>query len=89
MTAETIFGATMSTERLRRLRSEMLALSEAERAELAHDLIQSLDEPRDDGVEDAWDREISRRIGEIDAGQAELVDRAEFRRRIRKKLESR
>ena len=63
----------------------MLALSEAERAELAHDLIQSLDEPRDDGVEDAWDREISRRIGEIDAGQAELVDRAEFRRRIPQK----
>jgi len=79
----------MATEPLQRLRSEMLALSEAERAELAHDLILSLDEPRDNGVEDAWDREISRRIGEIDAGQAELVDRAEFRRRIRKNLESR
>jgi putative addiction module component (TIGR02574 family) len=89
MTAETIFGATMATEPLQRLRSEMLALSEAERAELAHDLILSLDEPRDNGVGEAWDREISRRIGEIDAGQAELVDRAEFRLRIRKRLESR
>jgi putative addiction module component (TIGR02574 family) len=89
MATEKIFGATMATEPLQRLRSEMLALSEAERAELAHDLILSLDEPRDSGVEDAWDREISRRIGEIDAGQAELVDRVEFRRRILKKLESR
>jgi putative addiction module component (TIGR02574 family) len=78
----------MATEPLQRLRSEILTLSEAQRAELAHDLIQSLDSPRDDGVEDAWDREIVRRIGEIDAGQAELVDRDEFRRRMREKLQS-
>jgi putative addiction module component (TIGR02574 family) len=77
----------MTAEPLQRLRSEILALSEAERAELAHDLIQSLDAPRDNGVEDAWDREISRRLSEIDAGQAELVERAEFRKRIRAKLE--
>lgn len=77
----------MTAEPLQRLRSEALALSEAERAELAHDLIQSLDAPRDIGVEDAWEREISRRISEIDAGQAELVERSEFRRRIREKIE--
>jgi putative addiction module component (TIGR02574 family) len=77
----------MTAEPLQRLRSEILALSEAERAELAHALIQSLDAPRDNGVEDAWDVEISRRINEIDTGQAELVERAEFRKRIRAKLE--
>ena len=77
----------MTAEPLQRLRSEALTLSEAERAELAHDLIQSLDAPPDIGVEDAWEREISRRIGEIDAGQAELVDRCEFRRRIRERIE--
>jgi len=79
----------MTAEPLQRLRSQVLALSEAERAELAHDLIESLDAPRDNGTEEAWDHEISRRIGEIDAGQAELVDRAEFRKRIRAKLEQR
>ncbi len=79
----------MTAEPLQRLRSEILALSEAERAELAHDLIQSLDAPRENGVEDAWEREISRRIGEIDAEQAELVERTEFRKRIRAKLERR
>ncbi|MCG5531458.1 addiction module protein [Halorhodospira halochloris] len=77
----------MTAEPLQRLRSEALALTEAERAELAHDLIQSLDAPRDNGVEDAWDREISRRIGEINAGQAALVERSEFRRRIRERIE--
>lgn len=79
----------MPAEPLERLRSEILALTETERAELAHDLIQSLDAPRDDGVGDAWDQEVLRRIGEIDAGQAELVDRAEFRRRMRAQLERR
>lgn len=84
-----IFGDPMTAESLQRLRSEILALSEDERAELAHDLIQSLDAPRENGVEDAWEKEISRRIGEIDAGQAELVERTEFRKRIRDKLERR
>ena len=79
----------MTAEPLQRLRSQILALSEAERAELAHDLIESLDAPRDNGTEKAWDREVSRRIGEIDAKQADLVDRAEFRKRIRAKLEQR
>lgn len=73
----------MATEPLQRLRSEILALSESERAELAHDLIQSLDAPADSGVEEAWDREILRRIREVDSGQADLIDRADFRRRMR------
>lgn len=77
----------MTAEPLQRLRSQVLALSEAERAELAHDLIQSLDVPRDNGTEEAWDREITRRIVEIDAGQAEMVDRAELRKRIGARLE--
>jgi putative addiction module component (TIGR02574 family) len=79
----------MTADPLQGLRSQILALSEPERAELAHDLIQSLDAPRDNGTEEAWEHEISRRISEIDAGQAELVDRAEFRERIRANLERR
>jgi putative addiction module component (TIGR02574 family) len=63
-----------------------MALPEQERAELAHDLIMSLDGPKDTGVEEAWDQEILRRIAEVDAGQAKLLDRAELRRRMREKL---
>ena len=73
----------MATEALQRIRTEVLELTEAERAELAHDLIASLDEPRESGVEDAWDREILHRISLIDSGQAKLLDREEFRQKIR------
>ncbi len=73
----------MATEALERIRTEVLELTEAERAELAHDLIATLDEPRESGVEDAWEREISHRISLIDSGQAKLLDREEFRQKMR------
>jgi len=73
----------MATEALERLRSQIMALPEAERAKLAHELIKSLDAPQDNGIEDAWDREILRRISIVDDGQAKLLDREEFRRRMR------
>ena len=76
----------MSTEMMERLRSEALTLSMPERAELAHDLLESLDAPADEGVEDAWDEEIIRRIAQIDAGQAKLLSRDEFRRRLQDRL---
>ena len=77
----------MSTDALERLRSEVLALSESERAELAHDLIKSLDAPADEGVEEAWDREIARRIGQINSEQATLISREQLRKRIQARLE--
>ncbi len=77
----------MATGALERIRAEVLELSEAERAELAHDLIASLDEPRESGVEDAWDHEILRRISLLDSGQAKLLDREEFRKKMRARHE--
>ena len=76
----------MSTEMMERLRSEALTLSMPERAELAHDLLESLDAPADEGVESAWDEEIIRRIAQVDAGQAKLLSRDEFRRRLQDRL---
>lgn len=73
----------MAAEALERIRAEVLKLTEAERAELAHDLIASLDEPRESGVEDAWDREILHRVSLVDSGQAKLLDREEFRQKMR------
>lgn len=78
----------MSTTTLERLRSELLTLSEAERAELANELVKSLDGPADEGVEEAWNQEIVRRIAQIDSGQARLLDRDEFRKRIRARIGS-
>ena len=63
----------MASRELSSLRENALALSEAERALLAHDLVASLDGPTDPDVSEAWDREIVRRINEIDEGQASLL----------------
>ena len=79
----------MGTETLGKLRSEALMLPEAERAELAHALVKSLDAPADADAIDAWEKEILRRLDEIDAGTAKLIDRDEFRRRMQKRLSSR
>ncbi|HSS65742.1 MAG TPA: addiction module protein [Gammaproteobacteria bacterium] len=79
----------MATETLRKLRSEVLTLPEAERAELAHELVKSLDAPADADVADAWDKEILRRLAEIDSGIAKLIDRDEFRRRMQARLSGR
>lgn len=79
----------MSTAAMERLRSEVLTLSEPERAELAHTLIKSLDAPADEGVEEAWEREIARRIAQIDSGQAKLLNREEFRKRMQARIGTR
>ncbi|HWL29534.1 MAG TPA: addiction module protein [Burkholderiaceae bacterium] len=76
----------MPTTTMKRLSSEVLALSKPERAELALALIKSLDAPTDEGVEEAWDQELVRRIDQIDSGQAILLDREEFRNRMRARL---
>jgi len=76
----------MSSSALDRVRSEAFELTEAERAELAHDLVSSLDGPPDQDAAQAWDAEISRRLSEVDAGTASLIDRKEFSRRMRERM---
>ena len=53
-----------------KIRTELACLDEAERAELAHFLIQSLDQGADADAEAAWDVELARRAEEIRCGQA-------------------
>jgi putative addiction module component (TIGR02574 family) len=76
----------MATVTLSRLRAEALTLPEGERAELAHELVKSLDAPPDTNVADEWDKEILRRLAQVEAGTAKLLDRDEFRRRMRARL---
>jgi len=52
------------------LTEQALELSENERAELAHRLLLSLEEVKEDGVEEAWDEEIARRVERIKNGTA-------------------
>jgi len=68
------------------LRDAALALSEAERAKLARDLIASLDGPADDDVAEAWDIELCRRINEVEAGKAQLLDVEDVLARVRARI---
>ena len=72
----------MASAALKKLQSEALSLPQEERAELARELMRSLDEPYDDDAADAWDHEILRRLASIDAGTAKMIDRDELRRRM-------
>jgi putative addiction module component (TIGR02574 family) len=59
-----------------------LKLPPEARAALAGSLIDSLDETMDDGVEQAWEVEIARRVKELREGRVDLIPWSEARRRI-------
>ncbi len=58
------------TQRSLELLNQALALTEEERADLAASLLDSLDGPRDEDSEAAWQEEISKRISDLDSGKA-------------------
>jgi len=76
----------MDRSTLERLRAEALKLPELDRAELAHQLVASLEGASDSGEQEMWNTEILRRVAEIDAGSAKLIDREEFSRRMRARM---
>ena len=59
-----------------------LRLPKNARAALVARLIESLDTDIDDDAEDAWDREIARRLQEIDSGKVKMVSWSEARRKM-------
>ena len=66
--------------------ADALRLGEHERAELAAEVLASLDGPGDPNAEAAWEAEIRRRIDAIDAGTMELEPWDAVRRRIEKEI---
>jgi len=71
---------------LAELKHKASQLSEAERAELALSLIESLDGPADPDVEEAWRVEIERRIGQVDRGEVQLIAGDEVFAKLRRRL---
>ena len=71
---------------LSELKEKASQLSEAERAELALSLIESLDGPPDSDVEDAWRAEVERRVGQIERGEVQLIPGDEVFARLRRRL---
>lgn len=78
----------MSTESLNYLRCQISTLSESERAQLAHEIIMSLDGPCEDSAGKVWQDEIERRISALRDGSAKLLTREQFRQAMWSKLES-
>jgi putative addiction module component (TIGR02574 family) len=76
----------MNSRAMQVLRTELLDLPANERAQLAHDLVTSLDGLADSNLAGAWDAEILRRLDELQAGTARTIDREEFFRRMHERL---
>ena len=66
--------------------ADALRLDDDARAELAAELVASLDGPADPEAENAWDAEIERRISAIEAGTVPLEPWDEVRRRIERDI---
>ena len=62
--------------------ADALRLEPDSRAELAAELLASLDGPGDPDGEAAWDAEIERRIAAVEAGSVRLEPWSEVKRRI-------
>jgi len=68
------------------LKKKASQLSEQERAELALSLIESLDGPSDSDVEQAWRKEIERRVAQVERGEVKLIPGEEVFARVRRRL---
>lgn len=69
--------------------NEVLALPEEDRAYLARQLIESLDQEADPGAENAWAAEIDRRSDEIEKNKVECRPVDDSIRDIRAELNAR
>ena len=78
-----IYGMTKATEAAL---AQALRLGLDERAELAAELLASLDGPGDPGAEAAWEAEIKRRVAAIDAGTVALEPWENVKRRVENEI---
>lgn len=75
----------MSTQHLMKIRHQAFALNEKDRADLAHDLLDSLEEPLTD-IDREWIEEARRRLAEYDAGKTRAIPVEEVLRDIDERL---
>ena len=66
--------------------AEALRLDEDSRAQLAAELLASLDGPSDPDAESAWQAEIERRVADLKAGKVKLEPWEQVKRRIEKSI---
>jgi len=71
------------TDKTQTILEQAMKLSPNERAEVAEELIASLDEITDVDVEKAWQEEIQRRIQQIDSGEVKTIPWEVVQRQMR------
>ena len=76
------------THEAKELLQRVLGLPDNERAELAANLIASLDEVSDPDADLAWQREVTRRMNDVQTGKVNTVSRDEVQRKARSMLMS-
>lgn len=75
------------TPRVSDVLEKALALSTQERGLLIDHLIESLDEgPAEEGVEEAWDEEIKRRVDDIRSGKVKMIPGEQVLRELAKEF---
>ena len=67
----------------------LLKLPSSQRAEIATELIRSLDEDEDSDAEEAWARELEKRVADIASGRVKTVPWEKARKRIEARLRRR
>lgn len=70
------------TQDVSELLKKALALPVEARAALAGSLLESLDETVDPSAEEEWNKEIARRIAELDPGKVKPIAWSEARRQV-------
>jgi len=73
------------TDKTQAIVEQALKLSPTERADVAEQLLASLDEALDSDVEQAWQEEVRRRLQQVERGEVELVDSDTVMAELRKK----
>jgi hypothetical protein len=76
----------MPSSSLKRALDLALELPVQERAELAQDVLASLDGEPDSDAAQAWESEIAERVEKLESGQSKLVDAKDAIRRIDDRL---
>ncbi len=79
------------TPEVSKLLQQALSLSPEEQETLANSLFSNLDHemnegPVEEGVAEAWDEEIKRRVDDIQSGKTKMIPYEEVRRRLAARL---
>lgn len=73
------------TDKTQAIVEQALKLSPTERADVAEQLLASLDEALDSDVEQAWQEEVQRRLQQVECGEVELIDSDTVMAELRRK----